>query len=220
MIKQTALTENYLKAIWNEGEWADGPVTVGAVASRLALAPSSVSEGIKKLAARGLVTHARYGAIELTQEGRRIALAIVRKHRLIETFLVDFLGYEWDEVHDEAEVLEHAVSEDFIERLAVRLGRPSRDPHGDPIPQVDGRMPAAESTPLGDVPADMVVRVVRVSDADPALLRHLREAGVILDATLRVVRHVPSAGVTEVHVAGVITQLGTPAVDAIKVVSA
>ncbi|MFC7658285.1 metal-dependent transcriptional regulator [Pseudonocardia benzenivorans] len=141
---ESAATENYLKVLWTAGEWSDAPVTVSVLASRLGLAPSSVSEVVRRLTDRGLVAHARYGTIELTPDGRRIALGTVRKHRLIETFLVDYLGYTWDEVHDEADLLEHAVSDTFVDRLALRLGEPDRDPHGDPIPHADGSMPGGD----------------------------------------------------------------------------
>src|SRR3989337_1297624 len=138
MHELSTLAETYLKVIWNAGEWIEEPVTVGALAARLGFTPSTVSEAIRKLDRLGLVSHARYGAIELTKEGRLAALAMVRKHRLLETFLVTELGYTWDEVHDEAEILEHACSDRFIDRLANKLGDPTRDPHGDPIPRSDG----------------------------------------------------------------------------------
>ena len=110
------------------------------LATRLGVGASTVSETVRRLADSGLVTHQPYGAVELTADGERHALAVVRRHRLIETFLVEVLGYGWDEVHDEAEVLEHAVSDLFVERIAAQLGHPRRDPHGDPIPGADGSL--------------------------------------------------------------------------------
>jgi len=169
--------ENYLKAVWAAEEW-DRRATVGEIASVLGLAPSSVSEGVRKLADEGLLEHAPYGAVTLTEAGRAIAASVVRKHRLIETFLVGYLGYSWDEVHDEAEVLEHAVSDAFIARLAERLGHPERDPHGDPIPAVDGSMQRETGIPLSDCSGDEVVRIVRVSDAVPGLLEALNRDGI------------------------------------------
>ncbi|MDN4480389.1 metal-dependent transcriptional regulator [Demequina muriae] len=203
--------EDYLKAVWNAGEWSDAPVTVSALSARLGLSPSSVSEIVRKLTARGLLTHERYGSVDLTDAGRTIALATVRKHRLIETFLVDYLGYEWDEVHDEAEVLEHAVSDEFVERLATRLGEPTHDPHGDPIPAADGSLPAEEQTDLASVAEGERVRVARVSDDDPELLRHLRDVGIDIGAVVEVVARRSVAGTVDLSIAGTLLTLGLPA---------
>ncbi|MFN3866606.1 MAG: metal-dependent transcriptional regulator [Demequina sp.] len=192
--------EDYLKAVWNAGEWSDAPVTVSALSARLGLSPSSVSEIVRKLTERGLLTHQRYGSVDLTDEGRTIALATVRKHRLIETFLVEYLGYEWDEVHDEAEVLEHAVSDEFVERLAVRLGSPTHDPHGDPIPAADGTLPAEEQTDLASVAQGERVRVARVSDDDPDLLRHLRDVGIDIGVVVEVTARRVSAGTIDLAI--------------------
>ncbi|MEV0291038.1 MULTISPECIES: metal-dependent transcriptional regulator [unclassified Kribbella] len=186
---ESRVVENYLKAVFNAREWSDEPVTVGALATRLGLSPSSVSELVRKLTVRGLLAHARYGAIELTPEGQRIALAMVRKHRLIETFLVDYLGYTWDEVHEEAEDLEHAVSDTFIDRLAVRLGEPDHDPHGDPIPRSDGSLPDDDQLRLDAVDPGVRARVARVSDSDPELLRQLDQLGITIGTDLRVNHH-------------------------------
>jgi DtxR family Mn-dependent transcriptional regulator len=218
--EMSPLVENYLKVIWNAREWTDQSVTVGALASRLRLAPSSVSEAVKKLTEQGLLSHARYGAIELTAEGRAIAVAMVRKHRLIETFLVDYLGYGWDEVPDEAEELEHAVSDTFVDRLASRLGEPVRDPHGDPIPRSDGTVPDLDAVLLGEVPAGSTVTVGRVSDADPDLLRYLGRVGIGLDTSIHVVEHHRAAGTIEVQVAGARLDLGAPVAQAIRVIRA
>jgi len=207
--------EDYLKAVWNATEWSDAPVTVTMLSTRLGLSPSSVSEIVRKLTDRGLLTHPRYGSVTLTDDGRAIALATVRKHRLIETFLVEYLGYEWDEVHDEAEVLEHAVSDEFVERLAQRLGQPTHDPHGDPIPGPDGVLPAEERTELAGVEDGSRVRVARVSDEDPVLLRHLRDVGVELGVTVEVVAQRAAAGTVDVSIAGEKVTLGLPAARAI-----
>ncbi|TDD14347.1 metal-dependent transcriptional regulator [Kribbella turkmenica] len=183
---ESRVVENYLKAVFNAREWSDEAVTVGGLASRLGLSPSAVSESVRKLTERGLLSHARYGAIDLTPEGRRIALAMVRKHRLIETFLVQYLGYTWDEVHEEAEILEHAVSDTFVDRLAVRLGEPDHDPHGDPIPRADGTLPADDQFRLDTVGEGVRARVARVSDSDPELLRQLDQLGITIGTTLTV----------------------------------
>lgn len=184
------VVEDYVKAIYAHTEWQPDPITPGVLAARLGLAASSVTEMVNKLASLGLVVHERYGAIELTPEGTVLALTMVRRHRLIETWLVREIGYAWDEVHDEAEVLEHSMSDRLLDALDVRLGHPERDPHGDPIPSADRRVrrPAAvlltASGPGG--------RVVRISDRDPALLRRLEAAGVVLDAMVVVIGRTPT----------------------------
>ena len=192
---EARVVETYLKAVFNAGEWSTDLVTVGYLANRLGLAPSSVSETVRKLTERGLLTHARYGAISLTADGERVALGMVRKHRLIETFLVDYLGYGWDEVHDEAEVLEHAVSDSFVDRLDAKLGHPRVDPHGDPIPAADRPWTDEPDTRLDDVPAGTRVRIDRVSDEDPELLRQLSESGIAI-GELVAVQSADSAQVT------------------------
>ena len=146
----SAVTQDYLKVVWSAREWSTQPVTTKMLATRLGVGPSTVSETVRRLADSGLVTHEPYGAVELTADGERHALAVVRRHRLIETFLVEVLGYGWDEVHDEAEVLEHAVSDLFVERISAQLGHPRRDPHGDPIPAPDGAIEAPPATLLWD----------------------------------------------------------------------
>jgi len=179
----TAQDENYLKAVWSDEEWGRA-TTNGTLAAALGLAPSSVTEAVRKLADAGLVEHAKYGGVTLTPEGRALAVATVRKHRIVETFLVRELGYGWDEVHAEAEVLEHAVSARFVDALEARLGRPERDPHGDPIPRADGSVPSGDEVPLAAVAPGTRVRIVRVSDAVPGLLAHLHGLGLALGAQL------------------------------------
>jgi len=183
MKPRTAQDENYLKVIWGAEEWSR-PATVGSIAAALSLAPSSVSEAVRKLAESGLVQHAPYGAVALTDAGRSVAVAVVRKHRLIETFLVEELGYAWDEVHEEAEVLEHAVSERFIDAIEDRLGHPELDPHGDPIPRRDGTLPGSGAVTIDRAPADAEVRIVRVSDAVPGLLKRLGDRGLGLGSVV------------------------------------
>ncbi|MDF2443740.1 MAG: DtxR family transcriptional regulator, Mn-dependent transcriptional regulator, partial [Subtercola sp.] len=130
----TNAAQDYLKVIWAASEWEPEPVTVKQLAERTGVSAATVSDGIRKLAGLGMVAHEPYGSIELTEAGRAVAIGMVRRHRLVETFLVEMLGYSWDEVHDEAEVLEHAVSDLLIDRIDRQLGFPARDPHGDPIP--------------------------------------------------------------------------------------
>jgi DtxR family Mn-dependent transcriptional regulator len=196
----TAVAQDYLKVIWSAQEWTDRPVTTKALAARLGVGTSTVSETVRRLVDAGWVSHEPYGAVGLTEEGRAHALAMVRRHRLLETFLVAQLGYGWDEVHDEAEVLEHAVSDAFVERVAALLGHPSRDPHGDPIPGPDGTVVVPHAWTLWDSePGDW--RVARISDADPELLRYLASTGLVLDARVTVARH-DVAGVVHATVEG------------------
>jgi len=170
--------DDYLKTIYHHTEWQNDPVTPSQLATTLGLAPSTVTEMVQKLAAQGLVSHRPYGPVSLTDAGRLRAAAIIRRHRLVETWLVREFGYAWDEVHDEAEVLEHAVSDRLLEGISARLGHPARDPHGDPIPDAVGAVDREPFLLLGDAPIGHTGRVLRVSDRDPALLRALEAAGV------------------------------------------
>ncbi|MWB99536.1 iron dependent repressor, metal binding and dimerization domain protein [Agromyces seonyuensis] len=169
--------EDYLKTIYGHTEWQPDPITPKVLAGRLGVAPSSVTEMVKKMAAAGLVTHQPYGAIRLTQGGTIRALGVVRRHRLIETWLVETMDYGWDEVHEEAEVLEHAVSDRLLEAIDAQLGRPTADPHGDPIPQADGTVPYPDAVPLLSAPRGPVT-VLRISDRDPGMLRALDQVGI------------------------------------------
>lgn len=134
---------------------------------------------MRRLAAAGLIDHERYGQIALTPAGRSAALAVVRKHRLVETLLVRTFGYSWDEVHEEAEVLEHAISQEFLARIDAHLGHPTRDPHGDPIPTADGVITIPDARQLSDLQAGECGVVTRVADADPALLQRLGSLGIV-----------------------------------------
>jgi DtxR family Mn-dependent transcriptional regulator len=159
-------------------------MTSSQLAARLGLAASSVTEMVKKLSDQGLVEHARYGSIVLTQRGRSEALRMVRRHRLIETWLVDQFRYGWDEVHDEAEVLEHAVSDRLLDAIDAQLGRPDRDPHGDPIPRADGTVPDVQGGVFADAAPGSRGRIVRISDRDPDVLRRLAATGIGLDSVV------------------------------------
>lgn len=190
--------EDYLKTVYAHTEWQPDPITPSGLAQALGVAPSSVTEMVKKMAAQGLVQHVPYGAIRLTDAGRLQALAVVRRHRLIETWLVREMGYAWDEVHDEAEILEHALSDRLLEAIDARLGRPVRDPHGDAIPAADGTLVSEPAVRLDEASAGHVGRVIRISDRDPAVLRELDEAGVGPGSELRVADAAGAASVTVV----------------------
>ena len=174
--------EDYVKVIYGHTEWQTDPITTSALAARLGLAASSVTEMVKKLTTQGLVEHEKYGAVTLTAAGTDLALRMVRRHRLIETWLVQSFGYRWDEVHVEAEVLEHALSDRLLDAIDVQLGHPTRDPHGDPIPSAAGRVVRPAAVLLREAAPGQVGRVVRVSDRDPELLRWLDAHAVTLDS--------------------------------------
>ncbi|GAA5209814.1 metal-dependent transcriptional regulator [Microbacterium kyungheense] len=183
----SAAVDDYLKTIYHHTEWQDERITPSQLAAELGLAPSSVTEMVQKLAAQGLVTHRPYGPVSLSEEGERRAAAIIRRHRLIETWLVREFGYSWDEVHDEAEVLEHSISDRLLEGIDERLGRPRFDPHGDAIPDAAGQVHREPFVLLAQAPAGHVGRVLRVSDRDPVLLRAVESAGVAVGASVTVV---------------------------------
>ena len=173
----TRSVEDYLKAIYRltpEGRTAG----TSEIANLLELAPASVSGMVKRLSEHGLLEHVPYKGVQLTEEGRRAALRTIRRHRLIEAYLVAFLGYTWDTVHDEAERLEHAVSDQLVERMASVLGHPSVDPHGDPIPDVDGAIHEPASTPLSELPEGIPVELRRVDESDPERLRYIASIGL------------------------------------------
>lgn len=198
----SAVTQDYLKVIWTSQEWADVKVTTKMLADRLGVSPSTASESIRKLADQGLVSHEKYGAVSLTDSGHAAAIGMVRRHRLLETFLVSELGYGWDEVHDEAEILEHAVSDRLMARIDAKLGHPERDPHGDPIPALDGSMALPSATRLADLSVGDAGTVARISDTDPDMLRYFDEVGVALDCVLTVMEKRPFAGTTTIAVSG------------------
>ncbi|KAA9150482.1 metal-dependent transcriptional regulator [Microbacterium lushaniae] len=178
--------DDYLKTIYHHTEWQDQQITPSQLASVLGLAPSSVTEMVQKLAAQGLVTHRPYGPVSLTPAGERRAAAVIRRHRLIETWLVHEFGYGWDEVHDEAEVLEHALSDRLLAGIDARLGHPRFDPHGDAIPDAAGTVHREPFVLLAHAAPGHTGRVLRVSDRDPLLLRALLDAGVDVGHTLEV----------------------------------
>jgi DtxR family Mn-dependent transcriptional regulator len=177
--------EDYLKQILLLGDRTGLPVGTRDLAVRLGVRPASVTGMVQRLAALGLVEHERYRGVQLTARGRRVALEMVRHHRLLETFLLETLGYTWDEVHDEAERLEHAISERFEERIAEALGHPTHDPHGDPIPRPDLSMPESPAGDrLAELPPGCRGRVVRVETQDPDALTLLARLELVPGAAL------------------------------------
>ncbi|SFI49349.1 MULTISPECIES: metal-dependent transcriptional regulator [Microbacterium] len=180
----SAAIDDYLKTIYHHTEWQSVDITPSQLAAELGLAPSTVTEMVQKLAAQGLVSHRPYGPIALTSAGRERAAAIIRRHRLIETWLVREFGYAWDEVHEEAEVLEHTISDRLLEGIDARLDHPRFDPHGDAIPDADGTVHREPFVLLGEARIGHSGRVLRVADRDPGLLRALDIAGIDVGHTL------------------------------------
>lgn len=176
----TRSIQDYLKRIYELNE-NGGAASTNDLAARLNVTPASVTGMLQKLASAKppLVVYKKHQGVTLTKNGEKVALEVIRHHRLLETFLVNTLGYSWDEVHYEADKLEHVISEDFEARMAAALGNPTRDPHGELIPTADLVMPADKSCPLASLRTDETATVRRVSDDDPALLRHLRNIGVV-----------------------------------------
>ena len=169
-------------------------VSTTELAERLGVTPGSVSAMVRKLSAVGLVEHERYHGVRLTGQGRRVALEVLRHHRLLELFLAEELGMPWDRVHAEAEVLEHVLSEDLEELIAARLGDPTVDPHGDPIPTVEFGIDERSTHNLDELSAGAAGRFVRVSDSDPQMLRYLAEHGIAIGDRLEVVDRQPFGG--------------------------
>ncbi|GAA2183204.1 manganese-binding transcriptional regulator MntR [Brooklawnia cerclae] len=165
------VAEDYLKAVWSASEWGGGPATVSSLAQRFATTKATVSANLKRLVSQGLVTHDPYRPIELTDAGEQVALTMVRRHRILETFLVELLGYEWDEVHDLAERLEHAATSEMIDRVDALLGHPEADPHGDPIPSSTGEVPYLAGARVMNTAEPGRYEILRISDAVADQLR-------------------------------------------------
>jgi DtxR family Mn-dependent transcriptional regulator len=194
----STMAEDYVKLIWKAAERGDPGIATRDIAAALGVSASTVSGNLRKLDRDGLIEHTPYYGVVLTPLGHQVAVSMVRRHRLIESFLVDRLGYSWDEVHTEAEALEHAVSELFLDRVDADLGHPTHDPHGDPIPRADGSLPSSPGALLTTVTPGACGTVDRVSDDDPSLLRYFAELGVGLGTHLRVEQVRDYAGVVAV----------------------
>lgn len=191
--------EDYIRVIYGLVERGED-VTNTSLAARLEVSPSSVSGMVTKLSQQGLVEHVPYRGIALTPAGRLLAHGVLRRHRLIETYLVRELGYTWDEVHAEADALEHAVSDRLVERIAAKLGNPVRDPHGDPIPAADGSVEELPTRLLDELAPGTVGQIARVWDTDPSLLRYLSEHAIGLGERIEVVERQPFGGPIVVRV--------------------
>ncbi|MBT1018763.1 metal-dependent transcriptional regulator [Canibacter sp. lx-72] len=183
--------QNYLKAIWALSEWNPDPITTSRLADYIGVRSATVTEAMKKMVLAELVDKLPYGSIKLTSKGRLAALEMIRRHRLIETYLVKSLGYSWDEVHDEAENLEHACSDLMIDRIAAQLGNPERDPHGDPIPSKDGKINIPNAVPLTLQDCGRRVTVERISDADPQVLQYLARLNVSIGDIFQIIKADP-----------------------------
>ena len=192
--------QDYAKAIYSLSRRGVDSVATSALADRLSVSPASASAMVKRLAELGFVSHEPYKGVALTPAGEKLALEVIRHHRLLELYLSEALGMPWDRVHDEAEVLEHAISEELSDLIAEKLGDPTHDPHGDPIPTRDGRIEEQVTRSLADSqPGDRVV-LARVSDSDPAMLRYLGERGIEPGTALEVVGREPFGGPLNVRV--------------------
>jgi DtxR family Mn-dependent transcriptional regulator len=212
--RYSSAVEDYLKVIYALEEREQGEITTSRLAERLGVSASSVSGMVRKLCELDLLHHPRYGGIRFTDTGRQVALGVVRRHRLIESYLVAELGYGWDEVHDEAEVLEHAVSDRMLDRMSAKLGDPAVDPHGDPIPSRDGHLGPWNARRLSGVELGTAGEFVRVDDGDPGMLRHLTSEGIGLGARLQLLERAPYGGSFVVRVGEMTRQLGPELVEA------
>lgn len=223
MLRLSPAVENYLKAIYEvDEETAGAPAGTAALAEKLGVTRASVTGMLKKLASapERLVTYTRYRGVRLTPKGRAAALEVVRHHRLLEAYLTSALGYSWDEVHTEADHLEHVISEDFEERIAAYLGDPVSDPHGAPIPQRDGSLPPRREVRLSDLDVGTQAAIARVSDRDPDLLRYLDQLGLRPPGRLRVLDRGPFDGPLHVQaiVSGTVVALSRRVTDEVFVI--
>lgn len=203
----TRSVEDYLKVIYHVSGQG-GFASTSDVAAMLDLAPPSVTGMIKRLSETGLTEHVPYRGVQLTTEGRRAALRMIRRHRILETFLTQHLGYDWDDVHEEAERLEHAVSDELIDRMAEALGEPRYDPHGEPIPTASGEIEEAELVALATAPVGPALELREVRTQDPARLRYLAEQGLVPGTCMEVTERQPFNGPTMVRAGGAMRVVG------------
>lgn len=203
----TGPVEDYLKAIYELGR---GTVSVATndIAQRLSIAPASVSGMVRRLADQGLLGYERYRGVTLTEAGRRAALRTIRRHRIIESYLSQALEYPWDRVHDEAERLEHAASDELVDRMAAAIGEPVVDPHGAPIPSREGQVDETVYLTLDQLGTGYGARVVQVSDDDPEMLRYLAELEIVPGAELVLVSRAPYEGPISIRLSGRLLAIG------------
>jgi DtxR family Mn-dependent transcriptional regulator len=213
----SAAIEDYAKAIYALQARAGGAVATTALAERLSVTPASASGMVRKLDEQGLVTHVRYRGVRLTASGTRVALEVLRHHRLLELYLAETLDVPWDRVHDEAEVLEHVLSEDLEALIAAKLGHPTHDPHGDPIPTADLELPEEPTECLAALEPGAEGVFVRISDSDPEMLRYLAEQGIAPGDALRVEDKQPFGGPLFVRFRGDVHVLGGTLAGAMRV---
>jgi DtxR family transcriptional regulator, Mn-dependent transcriptional regulator len=206
--RRSAAIEDYAKAIYALARRGDGTVTTTALAERLSVTPASVSSMVKKLAERGLAAHTPYHGVRLTAAGERLALSVMRQHRLLETYLVEHLGVPPDRVHEDAEALEHVLSDDLVDRIAAKLNNPTHDPHGDPIPTADLVIDEGTTTSLAEMQPGDRGRFVRISDADPEMLRYLEKLEVRLGDHAEILDRQPFGGPLTVRFGGARHTLG------------
>jgi DtxR family Mn-dependent transcriptional regulator len=213
----SAAVEDYAKAIYALEQREGGAVSTTALADRLDVTPASASGMVRRLGELGLVSHAPYRGVQLTEQGVRVALEVLRHHRLLELYLATSLGVPWDRVHDEAEVLEHVLSEDLEALIAAKLGHPTHDPHGDPIPTADLKLPEEPTESLAALEPGAEGVFVRVSDSDPEMLRYLAERGIAPGDAMRVEDKQPFGGPLFVRFRGEVHVLGGALAGAMRV---
>lgn len=216
MVTITPAMEDYLKTIYRLSEVGQR-VTTQAIAERLEVAAPSVTGMIKRLADLHLVDHQRYRSVQLTPAGQKAALEVVRHHRLLELYLAEALGYSWDEVHEEAERLEHTISEEFEARIDAVLGYPTIDPHGDPIPSISGSVPRVSNDRLSSLNVGDSGTISRVTDDDPDKLRYLGSIGLYPEARIVLLERMPFGGPLRLEVNGEEHFLGAELADSIHI---
>ena len=197
----TQAVEDYLKTIY-ELQTTAGKVSTTGLAEQLGVAPASVTGMVKKLATMKLLKHEPYRGVQLTKAGEKIALEVIRHHRLVESYLTEALGVPWDKVHAEADKWEHVISEEMEDRISAKLGNPTTDPHGAPIPTRDGSLPETEVRRLSELEPGERAVVAEVSDHDPELLRYLAEMGLFPQARVRVISTAPFQGPITIEISG------------------
>ncbi len=216
-LSRSPAVEDYLKAVYSLTARSEGAASTNDLAARLGVSTGSVSAMIKRLGEAGLVEHAPYHGVELTGEGREVALRVVRRHRLIELFLAEVLDMPWEELHDEAEILEHSVSENLIELIAHKLGDPEFDPHGDPIPSRELKVSARDTERLAELQPGERATFVRVSDENAEMLRYLTERGIKIGDDVEMIAHEPFGGPFTVEIAGQTHPLGATLARAMQI---